>query len=88
MDILERVGSISPCLTASIRQKNRRKDWRSHRPLYMGIVISAVFCLSALRRVRRFNFLCLHGVCGARQKSLQICKRRKPDEMRELHQIR
>lgn len=46
------------------------------------------FLPQCLRRVRRFNFLCLHGVCGARQKSLQICKRRKPDEMRELHQIR
>ena len=59
--------------------ESKQRVWRSHRPLYMGIVISAVFCLSALRRVRRFNFLCLHGVCGARQRSLRICKRGRTD---------
>ena len=61
----ESVGDI-------VRRKSKQRDWQSHRPLYTGIVISAVFCLSALRRVRRFNFLCLHGVCGARQRSLRI----------------
>ena len=44
-----------------------------------GIVISVVSFLSVLHRGRHSSFLCLRGVCDARWKSLQICKRRKPD---------
>ena len=59
--------------------ENKQRDWQSHKLLYTGIVISVVSFLSVLHRGRHSSFLCLRGVCDARWKSLQICKRRKPD---------